>query len=144
MAGAQVMVLGMDIASTSPHDLRDCGNIVRFLQTVNLYEMEPHDELAAGDTQYVLARSGQEYVAYTAHATGQIGLKKMKAGNYHFSWLDCATNRHIPQGPVEVIDGDGTWDVPRGFGSEIAVYIRHQPDCRFFTSETDKLPAESP
>jgi len=128
MAGAQVMVLGMDIASTSPYDLRGCGNVVRFFRPVNLREMAPHDELAAGDTQYVLANPGQQYVAYSSHSTGRMGLKDMKAGTYSFHFYDCAANRHAPQVFLEVSAGDHTWDVPAGFGPEVAVNIRRQSD----------------
>jgi hypothetical protein len=125
MGGAQVMVLRMDIATTPESDLRDCGNVVRFFEgLMDLCAMEPHDELAYGDTEYVLANPPDEYMVYTSHSTGQLGLKGMKAGAHDFRWLDCATGRQESQERVAVTGGDQTWKTPAGFGPEVAVYIR--------------------
>ena len=46
-------------------------------------------------TQYVLARPGDAYIAYSAAATGPLGLKTMAAGVYDFTWLDCATGKTL-------------------------------------------------
>lgn len=123
MGGAYVMVLGMDIASTSPSDLRDCGRLVSFFQSVQLHELEPHDELAHGDTQYVLAKPGERYVAYTTNAMGRLGLRRMKAGEYAFRWFDCATGNATRQESVTVGQGDQAWKAPNDFGPEVAVCI---------------------
>jgi hypothetical protein len=123
LGGAHVMVLGMDIANTPVQDLKDCGAVVQFFGAVNLRGMEPHDELALGATQYVLARPGQRYVAYASQAQGQMGLRQMKAGRYKFSWLDCVSQRGLARDFVNVDAGDQTWEIPDGFGPEVAVYI---------------------
>jgi hypothetical protein len=127
MAGAQVMVLGMDIATTPESDLRDCGNIVQFFElSVDRRAIEPRDEIAYGDTEYVLAGPGQ-YFAYTSRSTGQIGLRNMRAGRYDFIWLDCITGEFVAQERVAVAEGKQTWKTPAGFGPEVAVYIRRLP-----------------
>ena len=90
---------------------------------MDLCAMEPHDELACGDTEYVLVNPPYEYVAYTSHSTGQLGLKDMKAGVYNFHWLDCATGRPVSQERVTVAEGNHTWKTPAGFSPEVAVYI---------------------
>ena len=123
MSGAYVMILGMDIASTSKSDLQDCGRLVRFFESTNFNEMSSHDELIYGDTKYVLAQPGSSYIAYTPELSGEIGLKGMKLGTYKLHWFDCATGKHILQTEVTVAAGDQTWSKPAGMGDEVAVYI---------------------
>lgn len=123
MGGACVMVLGMDIASTPDSDLIDCGHLVSFFESVNLLAMEPHDELAHGDTQYVLAKPGQRYVVYAASGTGRLGVRRMKAGDYAFRWFDCATGNATRQELMTVGQGDQAWEKPNDFGPEVAVCI---------------------
>ncbi len=128
MGGASVMVLRMDIAGTSESDLRDCGRVVRFFERVDLYGMEPHDELAYGATRYVLARPGERYVAYTPNVRGRIGLREMAAGKYSFEWFDCVRGTVVSQPSVDVAAGNQSWPKPAEIGTEIAVYIRRLSD----------------
>ncbi|TET37104.1 MAG: hypothetical protein E3J72_06610 [Planctomycetota bacterium] len=123
MGGAYVMVYGMDIVSTSVSDLEDCGRLVSFMESTNFNEMAPHDELAHGGTQYVLAKPGDSYIAYASSLAGEIGLKSMTAGTYYFKWFDCATGTAVEQNDVTVNSGDQTWTTPGGIGAEVAVYI---------------------
>jgi len=120
----RVMILGMDVASTSKSDLQDCGHLVRFFESTNFNEMSPHDELKYGDTRYVLALPGTSYIAYTPSLKGKIGLKNTTAGNYEFHWFDCATGKQFLQTEVAVAMGDQTWIKPVGMGNEVAVYIK--------------------
>ncbi|MHC4424526.1 MAG: DUF5060 domain-containing protein [Planctomycetota bacterium] len=130
MGGASVMILGMHIANTSGDDLSDCGTLRRFFESVDLRDMEPHDELAYAGTEYVLAKPGERYVAYTSRARGKIGLlggriglRNMKAGKYHFGWFDCRVGEWWPESPVDVGEGDHIWRTPIRSGKEVAVYI---------------------
>lgn len=123
MGGASVMVLGMDIASTPVSDLRDCGNVVRFFEAVDLDGMEPHDELAYTGTQYVLAKPGERYLAYTSSG-GQVGITGVPPGNYAFRWFDCVTGNTVTQDKVQVFSGSRPWAKPAEIGPEVAVYIR--------------------
>lgn len=117
------MVLRMDIAHTPPDDLKACGHLARFFESTNFYEMAPHDELGCGDTEYVLAKPGESYIAYTSRGKVGIGLKGMTAGTYTFRWFDPITGKSVVQSDVQVKGGDQTWPRPSGIGSEVAVYI---------------------
>jgi len=124
MAGAYVMILGMDIEHTQPSDLEDCGRLVRFMEGVDLRGVAAHDELAAGDAQYVLARPGAVYIAYSSHAAGSLGLRGVPAGDYTLSWLDCATGR--TEKAARTVEGGelSTWPVPDGMGPELALLVQ--------------------
>lgn len=124
LAGAYVMVLDMDIASTAQGDLQACGHLVRFFQSTNFNEMSPHDELAYAQTKYVLAQPGRSYIAYSPHLQGKIGLKALTAGTYEFRWFDCATGNYLTPKKVKLGGGNQTWEKPPGIGNELAVYIR--------------------
>ncbi len=123
MGGAYVMLLEMDIASTSKSDMLDCGRLVSFFESTDFYRMAPHDALRFADTEYVLALPGESYIAYTSKASEGIGLKNMAEGLYKFTWVDCATGRIWSKEHVRVESGTQEWKIPAGFGNEIAVYI---------------------
>lgn len=122
--GAYVMVFEMDIVTTPISDLEDCGRLVDFMESTDFNRMAPHDELAFGDTEYVLALPGASYIAYTTHLTGGVGLKDMTAGNYRFVWFDTVTGLAVTQPYVEVSAGDHIWPSPGMLGSEVAVYVQ--------------------
>lgn len=126
MAGAHVMILEMDIESTPVDDLEACGHLVRFFESANFNEMAPHDELAHGSTEYVLADPGKSYIAYTSNREGEIGLKDMRAGIHDLIWLDCVTGRTARQEGIKVTAGSWMLPRPRGIGDECAVYIRRR------------------
>jgi len=124
MAGAYVMVLGMDIASTPMEDLLACGAMVRFFEATDFAEMAPHDELAAAATKYVLARPGRSYIAYSWECAERMGLRDVPTGRYEVLWLDCVTGRQFRQTVLQSRPADGIWAKPRGFGNEVALYVR--------------------
>ncbi len=123
-AGAHVMALGWDIASTPVSDLQDCGRLVRFMRAARFHRMAPHDELRAGGTQYVLAAPGQGYVAYAASA-GNLGLKALAAGSYQLEWLDVASGA-TSSATITVAAGDRTFAPPVSFGSELALWVERK------------------
>ena len=110
------MVLGMDIASTPVADLEACGHLVRFLEATPLAELAPHDELARGDTEYVLAAPGRAWVAWSGRRTGAMGVAGLPPGVVALTWLDCATGVTIRQSRVPVPGGEATWRAPEGMG----------------------------
>ncbi|MDY7010040.1 MAG: hypothetical protein SVV80_04725 [Planctomycetota bacterium] len=124
MAGAYVMVIGMDIASTPVSDLKDCGRLVKFFESTNFQEMAPHDELVFDDTEYVLAKPGQAYIAYSSERTGEMGIKGKFQGTYILNWLDCATGKSVTQSGVGISTMNPALSPPEGIGREAAVYIR--------------------
>ena len=99
------MMLGMDIAGTPSSDLEDCGRVVRFMQSIDYAGMSPHDELATGGTQYVLASP---------------------EGNYELCWFDCAAGRWVIQPHLRVKGGSGALARPSGLGDEVALYVRRK------------------
>ncbi len=126
MAGAYAMVLGMDIASTPLSDLEDCGGLVRFMRTVDHEGMSPHDELAAGGTQYVLASAGDDYVLYSCDVKDCLGLKGVQSGSYELNWFDCVTHRWVIQPHVATRGGVRSWTKPAGLGNEVALHVRRE------------------
>lgn len=120
--GGYSMVLGMDIASTPVGDLEDCGRLVRFMEATRFNETSPHDELAGGDTDYVLARPGQVYIAYTD--SGEDLAVSLLAGNYTVQWYDPAGGVWFDAGLRAVAAaGAITFSKPGSFGAEAALYL---------------------
>ena len=129
MAGAYVMVLGMDIAGTPRPDLVDCGRLVHFFESLPLSDLAPHDDLRLGGTEYVLADLHQYYVAYASRLKGRMGLRGLPPGVYRLRWMDCASGR-IAQATARSIGGDGYFEKPAGIGAEVVVYVRRESDLR--------------
>ncbi len=126
MGGAYVMILEMDIANTPLEDLQACGHLVRFFESTSFETMAPHDELAYGGTEYVLADPGRSYIAYTSNSKGDLGLKNMRPGSYDLRWLDCTTGKRVDQRDVRIEEGNRSWSRPKGIGSETALYMRRR------------------
>ncbi|MBR9699921.1 DUF4038 domain-containing protein [Candidatus Woesearchaeota archaeon] len=122
--GAYVMPIAWDIASTSVADLTDCGVLKGFFESTDLLNLAPHDELAFGGTQWVLANPGNSYIAYTSSLIGDMGISGMTAGTYDFTWLDIPSGVKVEQTGVSVSAGDQSRVKPFGIGNELAVYIR--------------------
>ena len=124
MGGASVMVLGWDIASTPVSDLQDAGRLRTFMESTRFNEMAPHDELAFGGTQYVLANPGSAYIAYASNLSGNLGLKGMTAGTYDLTWFDAVNGTTVTQMNVNVASGDQVWTKPSSIGNELALSIK--------------------
>jgi len=122
MGGAYVMVLGMDIANTPEHDLRDCGRLVKLFESVNLDGMAPHDELALGATQYVLASPGRSCILYTSRP-GKMGVKNLPAGKYGLRWYNPQNGKWAAR-RVTIKGGDVLLSRPSSVGSEAALALQ--------------------
>jgi len=127
LGGAYVMVLGMDIEHTDRADLEDCGRLVQFMEGLDLRGMAPHDELAAGATQYVLACRGEAYVAYAARADRPLGLRDLPAGTYEVTWFGCASGRSERARRLRHRGGEWSQAPPDGMGPEVAVHLQRHP-----------------
>ena len=123
MAGAQVMVLGMDIAETPVSDLEDCGRLAGFFESADWRGMEPHDELAAGGTDYVLAEPVKRYIAYASELRGEMSIAGLASGDYTLRWFDCVTGARVTQRDVRVTVRTEMFTKPPGIGRECAVYV---------------------
>ena len=124
MGGAYVMAIGMDVVDTATSDLEDLGRLVRFMESTNFNEMAPHDELAFGGTQYVLAKPGHSYIAYASNLTGDIGLRNMTAGKYDFKWFDPVNGATVIQTGVTIAAGNQSWSKPSSMGNEVALHVK--------------------
>jgi len=124
MGGAYVMLCGWTIANSSVGDLEDCGRVVSFMESTDINEMAPHDELAYGGTLYVLANPGDSYIAYASSLSGDMGLRGMTAGSYDFKWYDVTDGTTVIEEDVVVGAGDRTWTKPGSIGNELALYVK--------------------
>jgi hypothetical protein len=124
MGGAHVMLCGWTISNNSVSDLQNCGRLVDFMESTDINEMAPHDELAFGGTLYVLANPGDSYIAYASSLSGDMGLKGMTAGSYDLKWYDVTNGATVIQEDVVVGSGDQTWTKPGSIGNELALYVK--------------------
>ncbi|MGH9844138.1 MAG: Ig-like domain-containing protein, partial [Blastocatellia bacterium] len=131
MAGAYVMVLGMDGAETPIEWLEDCRRLQQFFESTDFYRMQPADELKREETEFVLAAPGRSCIAYSAASKTSLGLKDLPASDYDLRWYDCATGQSVERTNVRLRAGEQHWPKPQGFSSEVALYLRRRG------SETD-------
>ena len=106
--------------------LREDGLINRFMEQTDFHRLVPRDDLAEGSTQWVLARPGQSYIAYTYAYEGEMGVKGMTAGTYDLLWFDTASGDEVKETGIQVEWGDATWQKPEELGNEIALYIKRR------------------
>lgn len=125
MAGAYVMVIGMDIENTDPVALRDCGVLRECFESVPLSRMSPQPSLPAYQTRYVLAEPGETYLLYSPEAGEALGLRDLQQGLYDFQWLDIETGMWLEVRSVDIPQHyDARFPVPDDFGDEVALVIR--------------------
>ncbi len=126
MAGAYVMVLGMEIDNTPEKWLHDCRILQTFFESTNFNQMHPNDSLAFSETNYVLAAEDYDYILYSSDSKNNLGLKHLTKGTYSFTWLDCVngTKKHTQN--TDIQEGNFTWEKPPDFGKEVALYIRRE------------------
>ncbi|MEM1304942.1 MAG: hypothetical protein AAGG46_08595, partial [Planctomycetota bacterium] len=106
--------------------LRQGGIISEFMEKTDFYRMAPRDELAAGETKWVLADEGSSYIAYSYACNKKLGVQGVPAGAYDLLWVDTETGDMIKQPGIEHLGGDAAWTKPEGIGLEVAVYARRR------------------
>ncbi|HON64888.1 MAG TPA: hypothetical protein PLS23_00225 [Phycisphaerae bacterium] len=122
MGGGYSMILEMDIVSTPVSDLETCGRLVRFMEATRFNVAAPHDELAANDTDYVLAAPGLVYLAY-GEGGSRYGLQMLR-GNYLVKWYDPAGGAWIDAGSRAVpVFGVQVFDKPAAVPGDAALYV---------------------
>lgn len=125
MGGGYSMILGMDIASTPLDDLQTCGRLVRFMEATRFPETTPHDNLARGDTRYVLANPGKVYIAY-GESGGTLGLS-LPAGRYHVRWYNPVNGIWIDEGLKTIAGGEQMFSKPTPIDREAVLYLVNEP-----------------
>lgn len=137
MAGAYVMVYPWDVATTDDADLRGCGILRRFMESTTIDRFVSRDDLAAGDTEYVLSTpaetgplvssSGTSAILYASEARATLGMHQFAGARAHLRWLDPVSGdtANVPDVRVET-DEDGTalFPLPSGWQGEVALYVR--------------------
>jgi len=108
--------------------LRQDGYINRFMERTAFHAMQPHDELAAGSTRWVLAAPGESYIAYTYDYDGAMGIEGIPDGAYELRWLDTADGDEVTErvdiaSSAEGEQGVATFSKPESFGAEVALSI---------------------
>lgn len=122
MSGAYVMAYEMDIASTKANDMKDLGRLARFMESTDFFRMAPRDSLAMAETEYMLAKPGKSYIAYSSKGNGPLGVKNLKAGTYLLYWFDAVTGTEF-EDMVELAAGDHRFPRPSGYGKEVALHL---------------------
>ncbi len=121
MGGGYSMILGMDIESTPVADLQACGHLVRFMESTRFNRTSPRDDLARGDTDYVLAAPGQVYVAY-GDSGGRLGLN-LSAGRYRVRWFNPRNGGWADEEDRSLADGEQRFSRPASFSDEAVLYL---------------------
>ena len=105
-------------------DLRALGYIDDFFMAIpTLNRMTPRNDLKYGDTKWVLAEPGANYVAYSYSATANLGVKGLTNGSYQLKWLDTVDGSTVVQ-TVSVTSANRTFPRPASIQPESALYIR--------------------
>lgn len=119
--GAYSMILQMDIDKTKEEDLKICGGLVRFMESVRFNETAPSDALARGDSRYVLARPGQLYLIYSE--TGRYPGVDLQAGCYTLQWFDISSGRWFHGGRKTLSGGEQYFKKPASVGAAAVLYL---------------------
>ena len=96
------------------------------MEKTNFPELSPRDDLAFGSTQWVLAKPGHSYIAYTYDYDQNMGLRGLTAGDYDLLWFDTASGEMVKQAKSVSQWEDTSWNKPEGLGDEIAVFVKRQ------------------
>jgi hypothetical protein len=106
--------------------LADCGRINTFMEQTEFYSMTPRDDLAAGSTNWVLAKPGDCYTAYTYAYSASMGIKSLVAGTYDLMWFDTLDGGVVRQSQVPVPWGNVSWKKPATMSNEVTLYVKRQ------------------
>ena len=113
-----------DVLRSPDADLRALGYIDDFFKAIpTLNRMTPRNDLKYGDTKWVLAEPGANYVAYSYSATANLGVKGLTNGSYQLKWLDTVDGSTVVQ-TVSVTSANRTFPRPASIQPESALYIR--------------------
>ncbi len=86
------------------------------------------DDLACGDSEWVLADPGKMYFAY-GKAVDKIGVKDLSGGVWELVWCDIKSGETFSQQIVAVLRGDYMFGKPDNIGSNALVYIFNAKDA---------------
>lgn len=99
----------------------DCARLTDFMESTNINQTTCHDDLARGNTDYVLADPGNVYIVYGDSGTS-LGVN-VQAGDYFVKWFDPVDGDWVDEGSQTLTAGDKTFTKPGVIGSEAALYL---------------------
>lgn len=130
MAGAYVMqaypTAGQvwDVLRSPDADLNALGYIDNFFQAIPaLNRMVPRNDLRFGNTKWVLAEAGRNYVLYSDNAAANLGVAGLPAGTYNLKWLDTVDGSTVVQNNLALTAGNKTFAKPSTVQPEAALYL---------------------
>ena len=122
MAGAHLMVWGMwEPEPPTSEMLGDLERLRTFVESTDYTDLEPADDRARGDTDWVLSDGSTRHVAYAMDGSN-LGVGDLEAGTYRLEWFDPADG-DVHEETVTVDGGDRTFERPSSIGSEAALWI---------------------
>ncbi|MFZ5832550.1 MAG: hypothetical protein ACOY3P_20880 [Planctomycetota bacterium] len=127
-AGGYMLVLGMfpteEGAEPTDAMLEDMRRVQQFFESIPVNTMAPHDELAAGDTDWVLAAPDHgRYVLYSHDGGEQLGIRGLKPGQYRLRWFDPVDGDDAIVETTVGADGPARFVKPKAIGAEAVVYV---------------------
>jgi len=123
MGGLMPMLLEMDVASTPIEELNRCRILQDFFERTDFNTMSPHDELAIGERQWVLANPGESYIAYSENLSENMHIRNISPGNYQVEWIDCASGILIRE-RKKITASDEPFTKPKLIGKWGALWIK--------------------
>jgi hypothetical protein len=123
MGGAYVMAFDMNIADTPIADLEDLGRLRMFMESIPFDRLSPHDELTAGDSDYILAEPDNRYLIYAVGDVSDIGLRVEAAGHYEMRWFDPMHGEEILEKSGFIQPGTIMWPKPESFADEVVLFL---------------------
>jgi len=99
----------------------DCARLMDFMESTRINETSSRDDLARGNTDYVLAKPGEVYIVYGD--TGDSLGVYVEAGQYNMTWYDPVDGDWIDEGCVTLSTGDQTFVKPAEIGQEAVLYL---------------------
>jgi len=126
LAGIHTLEAYLHADSGDKATLKECGRINTFMEQTDFYKMTPRDDLATGSTNWVLAKPGDCYIAYTYAYSDAMGIKSLVAGAYDLLWFDTRDGDVVRQSDVSVPWGNVTWKKPAAMSDEIALYVKRR------------------
>jgi hypothetical protein len=98
------------------------GRVRTCAEEVNLAAMTPQNTLSS--TAYCLAHPGHEYLVYQPKSNAAFTVY-LKAGAYHYQWLNPSTGAVASSGEFAAGEGDKTFAAP--FADDAVLYVSDKP-----------------
>jgi len=95
---------------------------------VDLSKFTERNDLASGDSEWVIANPGKMYFAFGGNVD-KIGVKDLPGGVWNVSWCDVKSGERFDQQVVAISGGDYTFGKPDRFGNGVLAYIYGAKDA---------------